>query len=97
MTLVLALQPLNIHVLITDAGFETVLSNVTIIHAVCFLFSSCIPEKVGINNQRGINKKWYFHLKEGVSIIEHSQPKGVKLKLRRHALRSGINWQGTLK
>jgi len=35
--LVLALQLSNMHVLIRDAGFKTVLSNITIIHAACVL------------------------------------------------------------
>jgi len=29
-------------------------------------------------------------------IIEHSQPKGIKLKMKGHELRSGIYWQGAL-
>jgi len=48
LTLVLALQLSNIHVLIRDAGFKTVLSYITIIHATCVLCPSYIPEKVGI-------------------------------------------------
>jgi hypothetical protein len=48
LTLVLALQLSNIHVLTRDAGFKTVLSNITIIHAAYIFCPSCIPEKVGI-------------------------------------------------
>jgi len=48
LTLVLVLQLSNIHVLIRDAGFKTVLSNITIIHAASVLCLSCIPERVGI-------------------------------------------------
>jgi len=32
----------------------------------------------------------------GIGIIEHSQPKSIKLKMRGHELRSGIYWQGAL-
>ena len=32
-----------------------------------------------------------------VSTIEHCQPEGIKLKMRRHILRSGIYWQWALK
>jgi len=34
---------------------------------------------------------------EGVSIIERSQPNGVKPKMRQRKLRSSVNWQGALK
>jgi hypothetical protein len=33
----------------------------------------------------------------GVSIIECSQPKGIKPKMRGHKLRSGVYWQGAFK
>ena len=33
----------------------------------------------------------------GIGIIEHSQPKGIKLKMRGHELRTGVYWQGALK
>jgi len=36
-------------------------------------------------------------MKRCVSIIEHSQPKGVKTKSRERKSRSGVNWQRTLK
>jgi hypothetical protein len=29
--------------------------------------------------------------------MQRNQPKGVKLKMRVHKLRSGVNWQGALK
>jgi hypothetical protein len=38
---------------------------------------SCVPEKVGAN-QDGVNKKCHSHQKYRVGIIEHSQPKGIK-------------------
>jgi hypothetical protein len=31
-----------------------------------------------------------------VSITEHSQPKGIKLKMRRNKLRRDLYWQGVL-
>jgi len=37
-----------------------------------------------------------FLQKQGVSVIEHSQPKGIKPKMRGCKLRS-VNWQGALK
>jgi hypothetical protein len=36
-------------------------------------------------------------VKVGVSIIEFSQSKGIKPKMRERKLRSGVNWQGALK
>jgi len=57
---------------------------------------SCVPEKVGIN-LKGINKKWYCHQKQGISVIEHSQPKGITLKMIEHKLESGVNWREVLK
>jgi hypothetical protein len=33
----------------------------------------------------------------GASVIERSEPKGVKPKMKGHKLRSGVNWQGELK
>jgi len=33
----------------------------------------------------------------GIGMIEHSQPKVIKLKRRGHELRTGIYWQGALK
>ena len=33
----------------------------------------------------------------GVSVIQLSEPKGIKVKMRRRKLRSGVNWQGALK
>lgn len=48
LTVVLALQPSDIDVLIRDTGFKTVLNNITIIHATCVLCPSCIPENVSI-------------------------------------------------
>jgi len=33
----------------------------------------------------------------GVNIIECSQPKGIKLKMRVHKLRNMAQWQGVLK
>ena len=33
----------------------------------------------------------------GLSIIEHSQPKGIKPKMGGHKLRSVAHWQGALK
>ena len=42
-----------------------------------------------------MNKK-YSHQQQGVSITEHSQPKGIKPKMRERKLRSGVNRQGAL-
>jgi hypothetical protein len=50
---------------------------------------------VGVN-KNGVNKKLYSHQKQGVSIIERSQRKGVKPKMRGRELSSGVNWQGAL-
>ena len=33
----------------------------------------------------------------GFSVIERSQPKGVKPEMREHKLRSVVYWQGALK
>jgi hypothetical protein len=62
LTLVLAPQPSKIHVLTRDAGFNTVLVNITMLYAA-FFCPSCIPEKVDTNQKKIMNKKWYFHLK----------------------------------
>jgi hypothetical protein len=48
-------------------------------------------------NKKGVNQKRYSYQKERVSLIEWSQPYGVKLKVRERKIRSGINFQGDLK
>ena len=45
-----------------------------------FWSPSCVPEKVGVN-QNGVNKKWYFHNKKYL-IKQTNQPKSVKPKMR---------------
>jgi hypothetical protein len=44
---------------------------------------------VGVN-KKGVNQKQYSNQKSGVSIIEHSKPKGVPPKMRECKLRSGV-------
>jgi hypothetical protein len=44
----------------------------------------------------GVNKKRYSQQKQGVSVMERCQPKGVKLKIGQRELRSGVNWHGAL-
>ena len=43
------------------------------------LHPSCVLELVVVN-QKGINQKMYSRQEEGLSVIERSQRKGVKLK-----------------
>jgi hypothetical protein len=38
-----------------------------------------------------------FLLIYGVSVMQLSEPKGIKAKMKRRILRSGVNWQGALK
>jgi hypothetical protein len=45
------------------------------------LHPSCLLEQF-IVNQKGANQKTYSRQEEGLSVIEHSQPKGVKPKMR---------------
>jgi hypothetical protein len=45
---------------------------------------------VGVNKE-GINEEQHFCQKYGFSVIEYSQPKGVKPRM------SDVNWQGALK
>jgi hypothetical protein len=42
-------------------------------------------------------KKKIFPSQTGVSAIECSRPTGVKPKMRKQKLRSGLNWKGALK
>jgi hypothetical protein len=44
-----------------------------------------------------VNQKWYSQPKQGVNVIESSQPKGVKFKMEDRKLRSGVNLQESLK
>jgi hypothetical protein len=56
---------------------------------------SYVLEKVGAN-KKGVNQKWYSHQKQRVSVIECSQPKGVKPKMKERKLRNGVNCQRVL-
>jgi hypothetical protein len=42
-------------------------------------------------HKTGINEKYNLIRKKDVSIIEHSQAVGIKLKMKEHKLRSGVN------
>jgi hypothetical protein len=44
-------------------------------------------------NKKNVNKNRIFFR---VRVIESSEPKGVKPKMRARKLLSGVNWQGTL-
>ena len=48
---------------------------------------SFVPEKkkMGLNKE-GANQKWYSHNKQEFSVIERSQPEGVKPKMRERRL-----------
>jgi hypothetical protein len=51
---------------------------------------------VGVN-QKVPNKNYFSIRNKVLSVLERSQPKGVKSKMRKGKLRSGVNWQRTLK
>jgi hypothetical protein len=51
---------------------------------------------VGVN-QKVLNKNDISIRNKVLSILERSQPKGVKSKIIKGKLRTGVNWQGTLK
>ena len=61
------------------------------IHRTLILSPNFVPEKVGVN------QKWYFHQKQGVSLIKRSQRNGFKSKMKERKLKSGVNWPGELK
>jgi hypothetical protein len=61
-----------------------------------FRFLDAFLKKGGVN-KKGVNKKSYAHQKYGVSVIECSQPNGVKPKKRERKLKGGVNWGGSLK
>jgi hypothetical protein len=66
------------------------------VHPAIVLCSSCIPEKVGIN-QKTMNQKWYSHQTRGeVSITGRSQLKGIEPNIRECKFRTFVNWQGAL-
>jgi hypothetical protein len=59
-------------------------------HPALLLCSSCVPEKLGIK------QKLYSHQKDAVGVRECCQPKGIKLKMRKHTVRSDENGQQPL-
>lgn len=67
-----------------------------LIHPAPDVCRSCVLENVGVN-KKGVNQKWYSHQIYGLSVIEHSQAKGVKSRMRGRKLRSDVNWPGVLK
>ena len=48
-------------------------------------------------NQKALNKNDISIGNKVLSLLERNQPKGVKSKIRKGKLRTGENWQGTLK
>jgi hypothetical protein len=55
-------------------------------HSAHVLHLSCIPEKIGINqNEIPIRSKGLAY--------NTTKPKGCMPKMREHKLRSGVNWQ----
>ena len=48
-------------------------------------------------NQKVLNKNDFSIRNRVLSILERSQPKGIKSKRIKGKLRTGVNWQGTLK
>ena len=65
------------------------------IHLALVLRPSCVPEKLGVK-KRGLNRKWCFNQKWGVSVTGHSQPKDVKPKMRERVLSSNVHGQEAL-
>lgn len=48
-------------------------------------------------NHKALNKIDISIRNKVLSVLERSQPKGVKSKIMKGKLRTGVNWQGTLK
>ena len=79
----------------TEVKFKNDNANADHMQALFYALTAFLKKWASI--KKGINEEQHFCQKYGFSVIEYSQPKGVKPRMRERKFISDVNWQGALK